>query len=113
LGVVTLSRRCLKTLERVKGIEPSYSAWKSDAFARFFNGFSDRSQPNTPIDFKRQFCAVRTRLRLLLLRSLGLRANTFAYANRPVEIAVICEGFRRGKQQAGVAEVSQQSLYAL
>jgi hypothetical protein len=22
------SKKCLKTLERVKGIEPSYSAWK-------------------------------------------------------------------------------------
>jgi hypothetical protein len=48
------------------------SAWKSDAFARFFNGFSDKSQPNTPVDFKRQFCAVGTPLRLLLWRSLGL-----------------------------------------
>src|SRR5258705_13140195 len=47
-------------------MEPSYSAWKSDTFARFFSGFSDKSQPNTPIDFKRQFCAVGTSLRLLL-----------------------------------------------
>ena len=39
-------------LERVKGIEPSYSAWKSDAFARFFNGFSDKSRPNNHIIFK-------------------------------------------------------------
>jgi hypothetical protein len=23
------SKKCLKTLERVKGIEPSYSAWKA------------------------------------------------------------------------------------
>jgi hypothetical protein len=28
--------------DRVKGIAPSYSAWKSDAFARFFNGFSSQ-----------------------------------------------------------------------
>jgi hypothetical protein len=48
----SVSPKQLKTLERVKGIEPSYSAWKSDAYARFFNGFSDKSQPNTPIDFK-------------------------------------------------------------
>ena len=33
-------------------------------------------------------------------------------ANHPVEIAVICEGFRRGKQQAFVAQLSQQSRYA-
>ena len=25
------SKKCLKTLERVKGIEPSYSAWKAAA----------------------------------------------------------------------------------
>jgi len=33
-------------------------------------------------------------------------------ANHPVEIAVICEGFRRGKQQARVAQLPQQSRYA-
>jgi putative SOS response-associated peptidase YedK len=54
--------RRIRELERVKGIEPSYSAWKSDAFARFFNGSSDKWQPNTPIDFKRQFWAVGTPL---------------------------------------------------
>jgi len=37
------SSKYLKTLERVKGIEPSYSAWKSDASSRFFKGFSDKS----------------------------------------------------------------------
>ena len=34
-------------------------------------------------------------------------------ANHPVEIAVICEGFRRGKQHAFVAQLPQQSRYAL
>ena len=34
-------------------------------------------------------------------------------ANQPVEIAVICEGFRRGKQHACVAQLPQQSRYAL
>ena len=62
----------LKTLERVKESKPSYSAWKSDAYARFFNGFSDKPQPNAPIDFKRQFRAVGTPLRLVPRRSLGL-----------------------------------------
>ena len=46
-------------------------ALKSDTFLGFFNGFSDKSRPNGPIDFKRQFCAVGTPLRLLLRRSLG------------------------------------------
>jgi hypothetical protein len=34
-------------------------------------------------------------------------------ANRSVEVIVICERFRRGKQQAGVAELPQQPRYAL
>ena len=34
-------------------------------------------------------------------------------ANHPVEIAVICEGFRRRKQHAFVAKLPQQSRYAL
>jgi len=51
-------RKSLKALERVKGIEPSYSAWKSDASTRFFNSFSDKSPPKPYMDFKRQFCAV-------------------------------------------------------
>ncbi len=34
-------------------------------------------------------------------------------ANHPVEIAVICEGFRRRKQHACVAQLPQQSRYAL
>jgi len=34
----------LKTLERVKGIEPSYSAWKSPDFRNIFNSRSDISQ---------------------------------------------------------------------
>jgi hypothetical protein len=33
-------------------------------------------------------------------------------ANHPVEIAVICEGFSRGKQHAFVAQLPQQSRYA-
>ena len=33
--------------------------------------------------------------------------------SRVFEIAVICEGFRRCKQQSGVTELPQQSRYAL
>ena len=33
-------------------------------------------------------------------------------ANHPVKIALICEGFRRGKQHAFVAQLPQQSRYA-
>ena len=32
-------------------------------------------------------------------------------ANRPVEIALVCESLRRRKQQAGVAELPQHSSY--
>jgi hypothetical protein len=56
-------------MEWVKGIEPSYSAWKSDAYARFFNGSSDKSQPKPAIDFKREFCVVGTPVRLLLRKT--------------------------------------------
>jgi hypothetical protein len=35
------SNKCLKILERVKGIEPSYSAWKSPDFRNVFKVRSD------------------------------------------------------------------------
>jgi hypothetical protein len=37
------SKKCLKTLERVKGIEPSYSAWKSPNLPNVFKACSDKS----------------------------------------------------------------------
>jgi hypothetical protein len=55
-------------------------AAKSDAYTRFFKGFSDKSQPNTAIDFKQQICAVGTPLRLLrAVRSSCV--PIFAFAN--------------------------------
>jgi hypothetical protein len=50
-------------------------AVKSDAYARFSKRTSDKSQPNNPIDFKRQFCAVGTPLGLLLRKSPGLHTS--------------------------------------
>ncbi len=70
-------------MERVKGIEPSYSAWKSDAFARFSKASSDKSQPNNSIDSKRQIIAVGSLLGLLLWRSPGLQPFSSRQAHGP------------------------------
>jgi hypothetical protein len=46
------NRECdksLKKLERVKGIEPSYSAWKSDASSNVFISRSDNLQLFAPL----------------------------------------------------------------
>ena len=42
------SPRFSECLERVKGIEPPYSAWKSGAHARFSKRASDKPKPNNP-----------------------------------------------------------------
>jgi hypothetical protein len=42
--------KCLKTLERVKGIEPSYSAWKAAALPLSYTRVRDRARPrNVPL----------------------------------------------------------------
>jgi hypothetical protein len=79
----------------VKGIEPSYSAWKSDVFTRFFNDFSDRSKPKLPIEVKIEFYAVGTPLRLRGLlgpepTSGGTRATTLRVFGATV-IREVCE----------------------
>ena len=53
--------KCLKTLERVKGIEPSYSAWKSAISLGFSKARSDKSRLIRPPDSKSVFAVVGTR----------------------------------------------------
>ncbi len=64
-------------------IEPSYSAWKSDACARFSKASSDKSQPNNSINSKRQIIAVGSLLGLLLWRSPGLQPFSSRQAHGP------------------------------
>jgi hypothetical protein len=45
----------VKTLERVKGIEPSYSAWKSPNFPNVFIVSSDKSRPSGPLGSLQNF----------------------------------------------------------
>jgi hypothetical protein len=47
--------RTKKTLERVKGIEPSYSAWKSPNFPNVFIVSSDKSRPSGPLGSLQNF----------------------------------------------------------
>ena len=47
-------------LERVPGIEPGYSAWKSTNFISIFNDRSDKSALTAPVEPKQLFWFVRT-----------------------------------------------------
>ena len=61
-GLVGMKNRerdkCLKTLERVKGIEPSHSAWKSPKFDNVFKSRSDISQLSGRLRSLRNFLFV-------------------------------------------------------
>src|SRR5258708_37413855 len=52
----------MKTLERVKGIEPSYSAWKSPDFRNVFKSRSDISQLSDPLRSLQNFSLSEWRL---------------------------------------------------
>jgi hypothetical protein len=58
--------KSLKRLERVKGIEPSYSAWKSAAF-QGFQAYFRQNALNRPIGFKNEFFLVGSKIASRLL----------------------------------------------
>jgi hypothetical protein len=92
-------------LERAKGIEPSYAAWKSTNFISIFNDRSDKSALTAPVEPKQLFWFVRTGRRARVASVCAAHAGKIdptAAANRV--IIMLKPGRQAGQSSASLPD---------